>query len=173
MSIAEISFARAVAASLISDALGNLSGISYFHNDTVAREDRSIAVTPTCSEPATQRTCAQFRRGSSWPELVAVSGLNLRVRRALLKCPVLGSHGRVVTCKAEGKSVALDTLPDPRMPNEDLWFCPKSQLDVAPRILGQSRVALNTEIEFGVGYRRRWSLCLLIYVTALFRCFNG
>lgn len=67
-----------------------------------------------------------FARGSCWPEFVAVSGLNLRICRALLKCPVLGSPrlGHVVTSKTKGKSVALDTLPDPRMPNEDLWFYP-------------------------------------------------
>ncbi|CAL1677123.1 unnamed protein product [Lasius platythorax] len=41
------------------------------------------------------------------PSFIEMSGLRL-------------PFGRVVTSKTKGKSVALDTLPDPRIPNEDL-----------------------------------------------------
>jgi len=120
MNIAEINFAWAFAASLISDVLGNLCGISHFYHDVDAREDRSIAYSDVLARRQRQKNMRNFVRGSCWPKLVAVSGLNLRVCWALLKCPVLGSprRGRVVTSKTKGKSVALDTLPDPGMPNE-------------------------------------------------------
>jgi len=121
MNIAEINFAWVFTASLISDVLGNLCGISHFYHDADAREDRSIVVILTCCPGGSERH-AQFRprklltrtrRGQRFeptrlPSFIEMSGLRL---------PSPYSRRYVQDEREVG---ALDTLPDPRMPNEDL-----------------------------------------------------
>lgn len=129
VNIADINFAWALAMNLITTYWEKSSRYFLFLSwRTDAREDRSIAFIPMPRRQWRKNRRNFVPRRSCWPDLVAVSGLNLRVCRALLKCPVLGSlFGRVVTSKTKGKLVALDTLPDPRIPNEDLWFYPDTR----------------------------------------------
>lgn len=108
---------------LNNDILGKISAESFISimTRTHARIDRCYSDAPETVAQENMRNFIsrklltrtrrgqRFERPTRLPSFIEMSGLR----------PPF-SHDRVVTSKTKGKSVALDTLSDPRIPNEDL-----------------------------------------------------
>lgn len=124
-------FRTSARSALNNDILGKISAkfFIFIMTRTHARIDRPLLFrcprdsgarkhAQFCSEEAADQNSSRFERPTRLPSFIEMSGLRLPF-----------GYDRVITSKTKGKSVALDTLPDPRIPNEDLWFYPDTRTD--------------------------------------------